>query len=97
MFKALGVNWTGTLLGCVATVLVPIPAIFWYYGERIRARSPYAPTAAPILGEDSLDEEEAQAEADPYGGGAGLEEVEKSRSSERNARNARNNTGDNAV
>jgi DHA1 family multidrug resistance protein-like MFS transporter len=97
MFKALGVNWTGTLLGCVATVLVPIPAAFWYYGERIRARSPYAPTAAPNFGEDSLDEEEAQAEADPYGGGAGLEEVEKSRSNELNARNARTNTGDNAV
>ncbi|OBT92280.1 hypothetical protein VE01_09528 [Pseudogymnoascus verrucosus] len=97
MFKALGVNWTGTLLGCVATVLVPIPAAFWYYGERIRARSPYAPTAAPQPGPDSQDDEESHAEADPYAGGAGLEEVEKSRSSERNARNARTNTGDNAV
>ncbi|OBT76135.1 hypothetical protein VF21_04855 [Pseudogymnoascus sp. 05NY08] len=97
MFSALGVNWTGTLLGCVATVLVPIPAAFWYYGERIRARSPYAPTAAPQQGPDSHDDEESQGEADPYSEGAGLEEVEKSRSSERNARNARTNTGDNAV
>ncbi|OAF59705.1 hypothetical protein VC83_03740 [Pseudogymnoascus destructans] len=94
MFKALGVNWTGTLLGCVAMVLVPIPAAFWYYGERIRARSPYAPAAALNLGEDSHDEEELQGEADSHGEGAGLEEVEKSRSSERNART---NTGDNAV
>lgn len=97
MFSALGVNWTGTLLGCVATVLVPIPAAFWYYGERIRARSAYAPTADPFNVSDSHDNDEAQGEADSQGEGTGLEPVEKSRSSERNARNVRSNTGDNAV
>ncbi|OBT69703.1 hypothetical protein VE03_00814 [Pseudogymnoascus sp. 23342-1-I1] len=97
MFSALGVNWTGTLLGCVATVLVPIPAAFWYYGERIRARSPYAPTAGPLQVADSLDEDESQGGEESQGEGTGLEPVEKSRSSERNARNARSNTGDNAV
>lgn len=45
MFKALGVNWAGTLLGCVALILAPIPAIFWKYGAKIRERSKFAPTA----------------------------------------------------
>ncbi|MCJ1283932.1 hypothetical protein MMC26_003263 [Xylographa opegraphella] len=44
MFNALGVNWAGTLLGCVAVVLVPIPIIFLKYGARIRRRSKFAPT-----------------------------------------------------
>lgn len=73
MFRALGVNWTGTLLGCVATVLVPIPAAFWYYGERIRARSAYAPTYLP----DTPDN-------DPEDNGAGLEQAEKSNSNREN-------------
>ena len=45
MFNALGVNWAGTLLGCVALVLVPIPVVFWRYGARIRTKSKFAPTA----------------------------------------------------
>jgi DHA1 family multidrug resistance protein-like MFS transporter len=82
MFNALGVNWTGTLLGCVAIVLVPIPAIFWYYGQRIRARSPYAPTRpAETPATDSQED------------GAELEQAEKSNS----GRSGRENTGDNAV
>ncbi|KAI4254209.1 MAG: hypothetical protein LQ352_003227 [Teloschistes flavicans] len=44
MFKALGVNWAGTLLGFVALALVPIPVVFWKFGARIRARSQFAPT-----------------------------------------------------
>jgi DHA1 family multidrug resistance protein-like MFS transporter len=44
MFKALKVNWTGTLLGIVAALLVPIPVIFWKYGAKIRERSAFAPT-----------------------------------------------------
>jgi DHA1 family multidrug resistance protein-like MFS transporter len=43
MFKALGVNWAGTLLGCVAVVLVPIPVGFYFYGAKIRSRSKFAP------------------------------------------------------
>ncbi|KAL2786211.1 major facilitator superfamily domain-containing protein [Aspergillus keveii] len=42
MFKALGVNWTGTLLGCVAVVLMPIPLLFYLYGSRIRQKSKFA-------------------------------------------------------
>jgi DHA1 family multidrug resistance protein-like MFS transporter len=41
-FKALGVNWTGTLLGCVAVVLMPIPLLFYLYGSRIRQKSKFA-------------------------------------------------------
>ena len=43
MFKGLGVNYAGTLLGCVAVVLVPIPVVFYRYGARIRQRSKFAP------------------------------------------------------
>ncbi|KAL3491403.1 major facilitator superfamily domain-containing protein [Aspergillus germanicus] len=42
MFKALGVNWAGTLLGCVAVVLMPIPLLFYLYGSRIRQKSKFA-------------------------------------------------------
>ena len=48
MFKALGVNWAGTLLGCVALILVPIPVVFWKFGAKIRQRSKFAPTAKPV-------------------------------------------------
>jgi DHA1 family multidrug resistance protein-like MFS transporter len=44
MFRALGVNWAGTLLGCVAVVLIPIPIVFYRYGAKIRGRSAFAPT-----------------------------------------------------
>ncbi|MCJ1255707.1 hypothetical protein MMC24_003524 [Lignoscripta atroalba] len=44
MFRAMGVNWAGTLLGCVAVVLVPIPIIFYRYGAVIRKKSKFAPT-----------------------------------------------------
>lgn len=63
MFDALGVNWAGTLLGCVALVLVPIPVVFWKYGAKIRARSKFAPTAkaqpAPV-GADTEDRVEGE-------------------------------------
>ncbi|KAL8905594.1 MAG: hypothetical protein Q9207_002544 [Kuettlingeria erythrocarpa] len=44
MFRALGVNWAGSLLGFVALALVPIPIVFYKYGAKIRARSSFAPT-----------------------------------------------------
>ena len=56
MFKALGVNWAGTLLGCVALCLVPIPVCFYIFGERIRRKSAFAPTK-PL--EPVSEEEEA--------------------------------------
>ncbi|KAK2802947.1 hypothetical protein FQN50_007192 [Emmonsiellopsis sp. PD_5] len=53
MFDALGVNWAGTLLGCVGVLLAPIPVIFYIYGARIRARSKFSPKFTP---EDVLDD-----------------------------------------
>ena len=48
MFDAIGVNWSGTLLGCVAVVLAPIPVVFYRYGAKIRAKSKFAPTPPKI-------------------------------------------------
>ena len=55
MFAALGVNWAGTLLGCVALCLVPIPICFYIYGERIRRKSAFAPTK-PLPSEEDAEE-----------------------------------------
>ncbi|CAG8958175.1 hypothetical protein HYFRA_00000527 [Hymenoscyphus fraxineus] len=52
MFKGLGVNYAGTLLGCVAAVLVPIPVVFYIYGARIRQKSSFAPTGPPSAPSD---------------------------------------------
>jgi DHA1 family multidrug resistance protein-like MFS transporter len=43
LFNNLGIQWAGTLLGCVAAVLVPIPVYFWFYGFRLRLKSQFAP------------------------------------------------------
>jgi MFS transporter, DHA1 family, multidrug resistance protein len=60
MFNALGVQWAGTLLGCVAVLLVPIPFIFYRYGAKIRERSKFAPTfpKRDIIAEESASVEE---------------------------------------
>jgi len=62
MFNALGVGGGGSLIGGVACLLAPIPFIFYKYGERIRARSKFAPTpqAKPEEGEKK-DDVEAEA------------------------------------
>jgi multidrug resistance protein len=44
MFNALGVGGGGSLIAGVATLLAPIPFIFYRYGEQIRKRSKFAPT-----------------------------------------------------
>lgn len=43
MFEGMGVQYAGTLLGCVAAVLVPVPILFYLKGAKIRERSAYAP------------------------------------------------------
>jgi hypothetical protein len=40
MYKALTPHWAGTLLGLVQIALIPIPFVFYKWGDRIRARSP---------------------------------------------------------
>ncbi|KAJ9604913.1 hypothetical protein H2200_010302 [Cladophialophora chaetospira] len=36
MYNALGVGWGTSLLGFISVVFLPVPLIFWKYGERIR-------------------------------------------------------------
>ena len=42
MFTNMHINWAGTLLGCVAAVLIPVPFLFFKYGHLIREKSRYA-------------------------------------------------------
>ncbi|RDK42242.1 bicyclomycin resistance protein [Aspergillus phoenicis ATCC 13157] len=36
MFANLGVQWAGTLLGCLSAIMIPIPFLFRAYGPRLR-------------------------------------------------------------
>ncbi|TKA28672.1 hypothetical protein B0A50_02999 [Salinomyces thailandicus] len=42
MVEGMGLEYSGTLLGCVALVLAPMPYVFWRYGAKIRERSSFA-------------------------------------------------------
>lgn len=44
MILGMGVQWAGTLLGCVALALVPVPVLFYFKGAKIREKSEFAPT-----------------------------------------------------
>lgn len=46
MFNNLGVQWAGTLLGCLAFIMIPIPLAFMKFGPSLRARSSFAPAPA---------------------------------------------------
>ena len=39
MYRALGANWAGTLLGVMEALFIPIPFIFYRYGHKIREKS----------------------------------------------------------
>ncbi|KAK9248825.1 major facilitator superfamily domain-containing protein [Lipomyces tetrasporus] len=43
MFHNLHVQWAGTLLGCIALLLMPVPVLFFKYGKKLRKVSKYAP------------------------------------------------------
>jgi len=61
MFKGMGIQYAGTLLGCVAILLIPIPVCFYLYGKKLRERSKYSPTMGdkpPLDEESEIDEEE---------------------------------------
>ncbi|KAJ5082241.1 hypothetical protein N7532_011284 [Penicillium argentinense] len=47
MFQNLGVQWAGTLLGCLALIMVPIPLAFIKWGPALRKKSKFAPTFGP--------------------------------------------------
>lgn len=40
MYKAMTPQWAGTFLGLLEVCMIPIPFIFYKYGDRIRAKSP---------------------------------------------------------
>lgn len=42
MYSGIGVHWTLTIMGVLGTLLVPVPILFWKFGESIRARSSFA-------------------------------------------------------
>ncbi|KAK3168511.1 hypothetical protein OEA41_004959 [Lepraria neglecta] len=44
MFHSLGVAWAGSLLGFLAIAFLPIPFLFYTFGERLRKLSKHAPT-----------------------------------------------------
>lgn len=39
MYRALTPQWAGTLLGLLEVLLIPIPFVFYLYGDRIRSKS----------------------------------------------------------
>jgi hypothetical protein len=47
MFNKLGVNWAGSLLGFLGIAFLPIPFLFYKYGERLRKHSSYAVSQYP--------------------------------------------------
>jgi hypothetical protein len=42
MYERLGDEWASSLLGFIAILLLPIPFVFFYRGEGIRLKSPWA-------------------------------------------------------
>lgn len=39
LYAKLGAHWAGTLLGLLEVVIIPIPVLFYFYGDRIRGKS----------------------------------------------------------
>ena len=52
MFNNLGIQWAGTLLGCLAAICVPIPVCFYLFGKKLRQKSKFAPTMLPPKKQD---------------------------------------------
>jgi DHA1 family multidrug resistance protein-like MFS transporter len=42
MMENLGTQWAGTMLGCIAVVMIPIPVLFKAYGPWLRGKSKLA-------------------------------------------------------
>ncbi|CAK3847358.1 efflux pump kojT [Lecanosticta acicola] len=42
MYDGMGVHWVMTMLGCIAVLQMPLPIVFYFYGERIRKGSAFA-------------------------------------------------------
>ncbi|KAJ5330044.1 hypothetical protein N7452_010434 [Penicillium brevicompactum] len=39
MFQNMGIQWAGTLLGCLAAIMIPIPIVLRVYGPMLRGKS----------------------------------------------------------
>lgn len=44
MYATLGVAWATTMLALFGAILAPVPVLFYFFGENIRARSKWRPT-----------------------------------------------------
>lgn len=40
MYKSLGLGWGNSLLGFIGLAFIPVPFLFWNYGEKIRRKWP---------------------------------------------------------
>jgi hypothetical protein len=43
LYQKLGLGWGNSLLGFIATAMIPIPYLFYKYGERIRKDPRFQP------------------------------------------------------
>lgn len=41
-YENLGVHWTLTILGAISAIMVPVPYLFYIFGEKIRSYSKFA-------------------------------------------------------
>ncbi|PLB35330.1 MFS transporter [Aspergillus candidus] len=55
MMENLGVQWAGTLLGCIAVLMIPIPVVFQMYGPGLRGRSRLAGAPVEVVGGKTYD------------------------------------------
>lgn len=42
MYHGLGVDWGTTVFGCIAAVLIPVPFLFFIWGQKIRAKGKWS-------------------------------------------------------
>lgn len=59
MFNGMGIQWASTMLGILALILVPVPVYFMLRGEKIRAKSKFAPTRFVPKADGPMDEEKS--------------------------------------
>lgn len=52
MFEGLGYNVAGSVVAALGTVFIAVPVLFIIYGERIRARSPFARYSLELEGDE---------------------------------------------
>lgn len=53
MFRGMGIQWAGLLVGCVGLLLTPVPFIFYKWGELLRSKSKYGVNLMDVSREDT--------------------------------------------